>query len=67
MTQESFKSGFVSIIVISLIWPFRLVKMTGMFGEQSSEITCLHAPHGDTGPGVSAATASILNDFSPSE
>src|SRR5574337_721527 len=45
----------------TVVWravPRRLPSSTGMSGPHSSAMTCRHAPHGLTGPGVSAITAS---------
>ncbi len=46
---------------------FKLVNITFISFGQSSEITCLHAPHGETGRSVSATTASAAYSLSPSE
>ena len=44
-----------------------LLNILALFRSQNSEMTCLHAPHGEIGPSVSASDCKCLKCLTPSE
>lgn len=59
--------GKSSFTVTVAVFPVKFVNITGISGAQNSLMTCLHAPHGETGPSVSATTTNCLKSRFPSD